>query len=130
MAANQSQGPKLKVGLTGASGNIATTLREGLGDEVDFTCFLYEECGLEGQIVDLSDSAQVAGAFEGLDVVIHLAAQIAASTPWEGILQNNIEATYNVFEECRRAGVKKVIFASTNHTQHGEFMDGSPMKTE
>ena len=40
--------------------------------------------------------------------------------------KNNILATYNVFEEARRAGVAKVVFASTNHTQHGETMKSTP----
>lgn len=124
------QSKRLKIGITGATGNVATTLREALADDYDLHYFTFEPTSFASQIVDLSDPQAVQGIFEGLDVVIHLAAQISAAAPWEQILPNNIEATYHVFEECRRAGVKKIIFASTNHTQHGEFMDGSPMKTD
>ncbi|QDU80165.1 GDP-L-fucose synthase [Polystyrenella longa] len=130
MAAERSVEKKLKVGLTGANGNIGTTLREGLRDEVEFHYFTHKAEDLEGTVADLSDSSQVEGIFEGLDAVIHLAGYIMPSTPWDEVLKNNIDATYNVFEECRRAGVKKIIFASTNHTQHGDFMDDSPMKTD
>ena len=31
---------------------------------------------------------------------------------WESIHQSNIVGTYNVFEACRRNGVKRVAFAS------------------
>ncbi|MEZ6049271.1 MAG: NAD(P)-dependent oxidoreductase [Planctomycetaceae bacterium] len=130
MTARQETSRKLQVGLTGATGNIATTLREGLGNEVDFHYFNLTKSELGGTVVNLARAEEVRGIFDGLDIVIHLAAVISAATPWEEILPNNIEATYNVFEECRRAGVKKIIFASSNHTQHGEFMDNSPMKTD
>jgi uronate dehydrogenase len=35
--------------------------------------------------------------------------------PWETILQANIIGCYNLFEAARRKGVKRVIFASSNH---------------
>lgn len=121
---------KLKIGITGATGNVATTLREALAEEYDLTGFALEETDFS-QAVDLSRPEQLAGKFDGLNIVIHLAAQINAIAPWEEILPNNIVATYNVFEECRRAGVKKIIFATTNHTQHGYFMgNNSPMITD
>ena len=48
-----------------------------------------------------------------------MAANPSPRAPWESVLQDNIVATYNVLEEARRAGVKRVIFASTNHVQDG-----------
>jgi len=42
----------------------------------------------------------------------------------EDVVPNNIVASYRIFEEAKRAGVKRVVFASTNHTQHGETMAG------
>jgi len=76
--------------------------------------------------VDLAKEEQVKGIFEGLDVVIHLAAfiwQDPPFVPWDKIADNNLRATYNVLQECVRAGVKRVIFSSTNHTQHGLTCD-------
>ena len=35
--------------------------------------------------------------------------------PWETILQANIIGCYNLFEAARRKGVKRVVFASSNH---------------
>jgi len=60
--------------------------------------------------------------FQGLDAVIHLAAASSSLADWESVLQQNIITTYNVFEEARRAGVSKIVFASTNHTQHAYTM--------
>ena len=35
--------------------------------------------------------------------------------PWEDILQANIVGCYNVFEAARRNGVKRILFATSNH---------------
>ncbi len=40
--------------------------------------------------------------------------------------KNNIEATSQVFEECRRSGVRRLVFATTNHTQHGNTILTTP----
>ena len=59
-----------------------------------------------------------------MDAVIHLAA-LAGEAAWERILPVNIEGTYVAFEAARRAGVPRVIYASSNHavgfTPRSEF---------
>lgn len=40
--------------------------------------------------------------------------EVAAS--WQDVHETNMAGTYNVYEAARRAGVKRVIFASSNHT--------------
>ena len=42
-------------------------------------------------------------------------AAISVEGPWETILQSNIIGCYNLFEAARRKGVKRVVFASSNH---------------
>ena len=71
--------------------------------------------------LDLADTASVKGAFAGLDVVIHLAANIFQDASWEKISRNNIGPTFNVLEECVSSGVRRFIFASSNHTQAANF---------
>lgn len=110
------------VGITGAEGNIGTTLREGLSDQYQIRSFTLEPHYFLSTVADLTDANAVAGIFEGLDAVIHLAGEPSPWAAWDSVLNKNIVATYHVFEEARRAGVKKLIFASTNHTQHGETM--------
>jgi len=66
------------------------------------------------------------GLLDGCDCLIHLAADGRPSADFmQDVLPNNIVATYKIFEEARAAGVKRVIFASTNHTQCGELMSDS-----
>jgi len=48
------------------------------------------------------------------NAVIHLAA-ISGEAAWERIAEVNIEGTYVAFEAARRAGVPRVIYASSNH---------------
>jgi uronate dehydrogenase len=45
---------------------------------------------------------------------VHLAG-VPREAEWAKILPNNIEGTYNLFEAARKAGVRRVIFASSNH---------------
>lgn len=116
----------MKVGITGAEGHIGTTLREGLGPEFDLSAFTLRSQSFESVAADLSEAEAVRGLFSGLDAVVHLAADPEPSGSWESMLKNNISATYNVLEECRRAGVGKVVFATTNHTQHGDTMGDGP----
>ncbi len=118
----------IQVGITGAAGNIGTTLVEGLSDK--YTLILFDNRRIKQEFsrlfksakVDLSEAEQVKGIFKGLDAIIHLAADPGARTSWENALTKNIVATYNVFEEARQAGVIKIVFASTNHVQHGYTM--------
>ena len=121
----------LRVGITGAAGDIGTTLREGLSDRYSLVLYDLKEIEREPnrlptRIVDLSDTVEIQGEFNGLDVVIHLAAERAPRTAWEPVLRHNISATYNVFNEAVRAGVRKIVFATTNHTQHGHTMGSVP----
>jgi uronate dehydrogenase len=40
---------------------------------------------------------------------------MSVEAPWETILQSNIVGTYNLFEAARKQGVRRIIFASSNH---------------
>jgi nucleoside-diphosphate-sugar epimerase len=52
-------------------------------------------------------------AFEGADVVLHLAAQASWSASWEDVLHNNVRATWNVLHTATAHGVKRIVFASS-----------------
>jgi uronate dehydrogenase len=63
---------------------------------------------------DLADYAQVERIVSGVDGIVHLGGY-SVEGPWETILNSNIIGCYNLFEAAYRAGVKRVVFASSNH---------------
>ncbi len=124
-----------KVGITGAGGLIGVDLSHGLAEKYELTLFYRKTkpcISSKSKTVqaDLSDEKQVKGIFNGLDAIVHLAAAANTQSPWDEVLKNNIIATYNVYEEARRAGVAKIVFASTNHTQHAYTMGKTTLSEE
>ena len=65
--------------------------------------------------VDITDLRSVLKAVKGVEAIVHLAADARITAPWNSVLERNIIGTYNVFEAARRSGVRKVVFASSNH---------------
>lgn len=53
-------------------------------------------------------------AFRKAEVVIHLAEEPNPNATWERVFQNNIVATWNVFQACAQHHVRRVIYASSN----------------
>jgi uronate dehydrogenase len=51
---------------------------------------------------------------EGVDAVVHLGG-ISTDGPFEPILQANIVGSYHLYEAARQHGVRRVVFASSNH---------------
>jgi uronate dehydrogenase len=105
--------------ITGAGGRIGSMLRSRLAVP-DRTLRLLDtsrltpgqgEEAIEASVTDLEAMTR---ACRGADAVIHLAAQ-AGEAPWGRILKVNIHGTYVAFEAARRAGVPRVIFASSHH---------------
>jgi uronate dehydrogenase len=62
----------------------------------------------------LEDRAAVDGLLRGVDAVVHLGG-ISTEQPFDAILQANIVGAYNVYEAARRHGVRRIVFASSNH---------------
>ena len=105
--------------ITGAAGLIGTMLRPRLA-RPGRTLRLLDVVGLTAgpaeEVISASvtDMAAMTAACRGASAVIHLAS-ISGEAPWEEILRVNIQGTYVAFEAARRAGVPRVIFASSNH---------------
>ena len=79
-------------------------------------------------LADCFDYDAVAPAFEGQEAVVHLAANAPVETPWPDVLRNNIASTHNVYEAARQHGVKRIVFASSNHAV-GNFELDEPYKS-
>jgi uronate dehydrogenase len=107
--------------ITGASGGIGTMLRSRLARPGRVLRLLDVAPlptpagpGEESVTASVTDMAALTEAFAGVDSVIHLGG-IPTEDAWAPILDVNINGTYTVFEAARRAGVPRVVFASSNH---------------
>ncbi|MFH1339313.1 MAG: NAD(P)-dependent oxidoreductase [Candidatus Omnitrophota bacterium] len=107
-----------KVGITGAAGNIGRTLQKGLGEKYDLCLYDIKQttplCNAPFTKVDFAIKTELDGIFNGLDALIHLAGNPRPDAPRHLTFRNNFVATSFVFEEARRAGIKKIVYASSN----------------
>ncbi|MGW2515127.1 NAD-dependent epimerase/dehydratase family protein [Streptomyces scopuliridis] len=106
---------------TGGNGRMGQVIREELrGRYVDVVLYsqppgttaLFQ--GEREVLGDLGDLDALTGAAQGIDVIVHLGG-IADEASYAEIEKVNIHGTYNVYEAARRAGVSRVVYASSNH---------------
>ena len=106
--------------MTGASGGIGTALRKLLPpiypDLLLSDLKAPADLGAREKFkaAELSDFAQVEAICDGVDGILHFGGY-SVEGPWDDILQSNIIGCYNLFEAARKKGVKRVVFASSNH---------------
>lgn len=79
-------------------------------------------------VCDISDMAGVQKAVEGMDVVVHMAADPAGRS-WDSLVSANLVGAYNIFEASLEAGVKRVIAASTIQVVTGYRGGQEPYKS-
>ena len=106
--------------MTGASGEIGTRLRKLLPPSYpdlmlsDVKTPADLASGEKFKAADLADLAQVEAICEGIDGILYFGG-FSVEGPWDTILQSNIIGCYNLFEAARKKGVKRIVFASSNH---------------
>jgi nucleoside-diphosphate-sugar epimerase len=109
-----------RVLVTGLSGLIGGVLRRHLAGVHELHALSRRPVpGLPGLQADVTDLAAILPVFTGMEVIVHLAAAVGDSAPLEAVVQTNLVGTYNVFEAARRAGVRRVVFASSGSTVSG-----------
>jgi uronate dehydrogenase len=105
--------------ITGAAGDIGTHLRRELAgayalrlsDVRPIQALNAGETFEPGELSRMEDMLRVT---RGVDAILHLGG-VSSEADWDPILQANIVGCYNVFEAARRNGVKRVLFATSNH---------------
>jgi uronate dehydrogenase len=106
--------------LTGAGGGLGRELRPRLKAYCD-TLRVSDHVeiaeagpGEERRTVALEDRSAMLELLDGVDAVVHMGG-FSVEGPFEPILQANIIGAYNLYEAARRHGVKRIVFASSNH---------------
>lgn len=79
-------------------------------------------------VANLDDFAAVQKAVQDIDCVVHLAANPNGDASWDSVLNDNIIGSHNLFEACRLAGVRRLIYASTMQVIFGYALD-EPFKS-
>jgi uronate dehydrogenase len=106
--------------ITGAAGAIGSTLRRGLRGRYpllrlsDVAALGAADEGEEIVPCELGDLNALADVCRGCDAVLHFGGTPREAS-WEVIHANNIVGAYNMFEAARRQGVRRFIYASSNH---------------
>lgn len=118
--------------LTGAAGNLGKVLRDRLKRYADVVRVSdiadLGPAGVQEEVVpcDLSDAKAVHALVAGVDAIVHLGG-VSVERPFEEILPANIQGTYHLYEAARRHGVRRIVFASSNHVigfyKQGEVLD-------
>ncbi|MEO6703977.1 MAG: NAD(P)-dependent oxidoreductase [Jatrophihabitantaceae bacterium] len=104
--------------LTGSQGRIGsslTALLPGYGWQLrTFDRLPSPATGADHVVGELTDPRALDQALAGVSAVVHLAGQ-PTEAPWPVIRESNLEGTFQLFEAARRAGVRRVVYASSNH---------------
>jgi len=107
--------------LTGAAGGLGQILREALQAHANIVrvsdiSTMTPAAGAHEEVIpcDLADKAGVLALASEVDAIVHLGG-ISTERAFEEILEANIRGTFHIYEAARKQGIKRVIFASSNH---------------
>lgn len=126
------QGAIPRLLITGAAGGLGQVLRERLRPWAQvrrLSDIAGMAAGGEGEEVvpcDLADKAGVDKLVQGCQAIVHLGG-ISVERPFEEVLEANFRGTFHIYEGARRHGVRRVVFASSNHVvgfhRQGQMLD-------
>jgi uronate dehydrogenase len=106
--------------LTGAGGNLGQELRPRLKAYCDVLRVSHRRDlgaaapGEEVHTAALEDADQMMALLDGVSAVVHMGG-VSTEQPWAPILAGNIVGMVNLYEAARLKGVKRIVFASSNH---------------
>lgn len=113
--------PFKRILLTGAAGGLGKILRQRLRELAEIVRLSdiadLGPAGAGEEIVqcDLADKKAVLAMVKDVDLIVHFGG-ISVEACFEDILTANIQGTYNIYQAAHQHGVRRVIFASSNHT--------------
>jgi dTDP-4-dehydrorhamnose reductase len=132
---SKMNGGKKTILVTGAAGNIGSYFAEHAGQKYDLRLLVKDESDAEqiknfGKVVlcDVTSLDQLKPHFNGVDTVLHLAANPSPNSTWDSVRDLNIGGTYNVFAAAKEASVRRVVYASSIHAVSG-YPNDTQVKT-
>jgi nucleoside-diphosphate-sugar epimerase len=106
--------------ITGATGNLGRKLRAHLAGRCELRLIDRDRRGqADVTAADLSAWGDWHQLFRNVDVVFHFAADSEASKPWPDLIGPNVDALVHTYQAAALGGVKRVVFASSNHVMGG-----------
>jgi nucleoside-diphosphate-sugar epimerase len=109
--------------ITGAAGRIGSFLTEHLAGRYDLSLADVrapeDTRGYPFVAADIADLEAMRRLCQGVDTVVHLAADPSMEATWESLLPRNIVGLYNIFQAAHEAGCRRVIFASSVNAVFG-----------
>ena len=110
--------------LTGSAGRIGTAYRIHAADAYSFRLVDLRPTADAGEhechVADLADLETTRALCEGIDTVVHMAADPRTWADfYDDLLGPNFKATYNIFRAAKDAGCRRVVFASSVNAVFG-----------
>jgi len=106
--------------LTGAAGGLGRELRHNLKPFADILRVSDiaplgdAAAGEEVVHCDLAEKTQVHALLDGVDAIVHMGG-VSTEQPYEVILGPNIVGLAHLYESARKHGIRRIVFASSNH---------------
>ena len=107
--------------ITGAAGNLGRKLHWHLHGQHELV-LLDRDARTEPDVLacDLAVwDRQWVDAFQGIDTVFHFAANPEGYHPWSELIGPNLDALIHVYQAAIQGGVRRLVFASSNHVMGG-----------
>jgi UDP-glucose 4-epimerase len=119
-----------RVLVTGAAGNIGSYFAEHSHKKYDLRLMVRDADDASkiksfGEVVigDITDLDRMKELCNGIDTILHLAANPSPSTAWSDALNVNIAGTYNTYVAAKANDCRRFIYASSIHAVSGYSPD-------
>jgi uronate dehydrogenase len=113
--------PFKRILMTGAAGGLGRRLRDRVKEFADIVRLSdLADFGPAGEgeevvLCDLANRDEVFKMCEGVDAILHFGG-VSTEVEFEPIMNGNILGLVNLYEAVHKLGIRRVVFASSNHT--------------
>lgn len=119
----------VRIAITGAAGRVGREAAAALDDHDTRLLTHRRHDDLDSTVLEITDRDAVREALEGIDVLVHLAANPSPYAEWDALKGPNVDGVYNAYEAAIENDLDRVVFASSNHAVHMHNV-GDPAEPE